>query len=98
MRRNERGPTYWTTCTVIACEPEHEFAFAVGPTVERALNTWRYELRATDDGTAVTESFALKPTLGLRVYWTLLGWARGKRNRSDMERTLLRMKAIVEAG
>jgi uncharacterized protein YndB with AHSA1/START domain len=29
VRRNGRGPVYWTTCTVTASEPGREFAFAV---------------------------------------------------------------------
>ena len=32
VRRNGRGPVYWTVCTVVACDPGREFAFAVaGP-------------------------------------------------------------------
>jgi hypothetical protein len=30
------------------------------------------------------------------VYWTLLGWARGKTNRDGMRTTLERMKAELE--
>ncbi len=30
VRRNGRGPVYWTTCTVVASVPGREFAFAVG--------------------------------------------------------------------
>ena len=30
VKRNGRGPTYWTKCTVIACEPGREFTFVVG--------------------------------------------------------------------
>ena len=29
VRRNGRGPVYWTVCTVVACDPGREFAFAV---------------------------------------------------------------------
>jgi Polyketide cyclase / dehydrase and lipid transport len=29
VRRNGRGPVYWTACTVVACDPGREFAFAV---------------------------------------------------------------------
>jgi hypothetical protein len=38
----------------------------------------------------------LSPTLPLRIYWALFGWARGRRNRNDMRRTLERVKAVVE--
>ncbi len=72
-----------------------EFAFEV-ITRGQALNTWRYVLEPAGDGTDVTESFTLAPTLGLRLYWALLGWARGKTNRNGMRTTLERIKAEVE--
>ena len=98
VRRNERGPVYWTKCRVTACEPGQKFAFGV-LTGGRILNTWGYTLEpsATGGGTDVTESFQLAPTWALRVYWATLGWARGARNRNDMRRTLERIKAVVEA-
>lgn len=96
VRRNGRGPVYWTTCTVIACEPGREFAFGVGAP-GRPLNTWRYVLQPAPGGTDVTESFELTPLPLLRLYWALLGWARGRTNISDMRTTLERMKALVEA-
>ena len=34
--------------------------------------------------------------LGIRIYWTLLGWSRGKTNRNDMRTTLERMKTELE--
>jgi hypothetical protein len=46
----------------------------------------------------VTESFQLAPTAMLRVYWALLGWARGRTNRNGMRETLERIKAEVEIG
>jgi hypothetical protein len=61
------------------------------------LNTWRYQLEPVGDGTDVTESFALTPVLPLRLYWALLGWARGRTNRNGMQTTLERIKAVVEA-
>jgi hypothetical protein len=97
VRRNERGPVYWTTCSVTECEPGRAFAFGVGPP-GKALNTWGYRLEARDGGTDVTESFRLADKLGLKLYWALLGWARGRRNRDDMRTTLERMKAVVESG
>jgi uncharacterized protein YndB with AHSA1/START domain len=96
VKRNERGPTYWTTCVITACEPNRVFEFIVGPSVEKGLNTWRYELAPAGDGTDVTESFRLKDALPLRIYWALLGWARGKTNREGMRRTLEAMKAELE--
>src|SRR3954447_15565103 len=43
VKRNGRGPTYWTTCTVIAADPSREFAFGVGNSAT-PLNVWRYRL------------------------------------------------------
>ncbi|PRZ44076.1 polyketide cyclase/dehydrase/lipid transport protein [Antricoccus suffuscus] len=96
VRRNGRGPTYWTTCTVTMCEPGKDFAFGVGPS-GKPINTWRYSLESTDAGTNVTESFELSKTLPLRIYWALLGWARGRTNRNGMRTTLERIKAKVES-
>ena len=64
----------------------------------KALNTWRYELAPAGDGTDVTESFRLTDNLGLKIYWTLWGWSRGKVNRKGMQTTLERIKAEVESG
>ena len=96
MKRNGKGPTYWTTCTVLAsASPDREFAFGVGP-ADKPLNVWRYRLEPAGDGTDVTESFELAQTPALRLYWALLGWARGKTNRNGMRTTLERIKAEVE--
>ena len=95
VKRNGKGPTYWTTCTVTASEPGREFAFGVGPS-DKPLNVWRYQLEPSGDGTDVTESFDLAKTRLLRLYWAVLGWARGKTNRNGMRTTLERVKAEVE--
>jgi uncharacterized protein YndB with AHSA1/START domain len=95
VKRNGRGPTYWTTCTVLASEPGREFSFGVGPS-DKPLNIWRYQLEPAGDGTDVTESFELSQTPMLRLYWALLGWTRGRTNRDGMRVTLERVKAEVE--
>lgn len=95
VRRNGRGPVYWTTCEVTDCQPGREFAFAV-VNKGRALNTWRYHLEPRDGGTEVTESFTLADYLPLRIYWALAGWARGRANRRGMRTTLERVKAAAE--
>jgi uncharacterized protein YndB with AHSA1/START domain len=96
VKRNGRGPIYWTRCRVKECVPGELFSFEV-LTNGKALNTWSYRLAPAGDGTDVTESFELTPVLPIRIYWALLGWARGKTNRSGMQTTLERMKAVVEA-
>ncbi len=95
VKRNGKGPIYWTTCVVTAAEPGRSFAFGVGPE-GKPLNVWSYALEPKGDGTDVTESFELTPTLPLRLYWTLFGWSRGKTNRNGMRTTLERIKAAVE--
>ena len=101
VRRNGVGPTYWTLCTVAACEPEQVFEFAVGNDAVTA-NNWGYRLEPSPgpdgDGTLVTEYFRLEPNLPMRVYWLLLGPLRGRTNEKGMRTTLERMKAVVEDG
>lgn len=97
VKRNQKGPIYWSTCEVTVCEPNVEFTFGV-ITGGNVTNTWGYQLAPADGGgTDVTEFFHLTETLPLKIYWTLLGWARGKTNRDGMRTTLERMKAVVEA-
>jgi uncharacterized protein YndB with AHSA1/START domain len=96
VKRNGRGPTYWTTCTITECEPNRTFAFAVG--TGGAVNNWKFQLEPSGDGTLVTESFRLADVLPLRIYWAAAGRWRGKTNQRGMTTTLERMKAVVEAG
>ena len=96
VKRNGIGPVYWTTCTVVACEPGREFAFGVGQPGKTPLNVWGYRLEPSGDGTDVTESFQLADNPFLNLYWTLWGWSRGKVNRNGMQTTLERVKAEVE--
>jgi uncharacterized protein YndB with AHSA1/START domain len=95
VKRNGKGPVYWTTCTVLAATPGREFTFGVG-SADKPVNTWRYQLEPAGDGTDVTESFQLADVAAIRVYWALLGWARGKTNRNGMRTTLERIRAEVE--
>ncbi len=97
VRRNGRGPVYWTQCVVTACEPGREFAFAVQGPRGRTVNTWRYALEPKDDGTDVTESFELADAAPLRLYWRIAGRARGRTNVNGMRTTLERIKAVAEA-
>lgn len=95
VNRNNKGVKYWTTCRVVGCEPGRTFAFAV-EFGGKAANTWRYELTPADGGTDVTESYALTPTIGARLYWALAGRWRGRANENGMRTTLQRIKAVVE--
>lgn len=95
VKRNGKGPTYWTTCSVVTAEPGVEFAFGVGPP-GKAINTWGYRLEPSGDGTDVTESFRLADNIAMKIYWGALGWARGKTNRDGMRATLEAMKRELE--
>jgi hypothetical protein len=97
VRRNGRGPVYWTTCTVTASDPGREFAFNVAGPGGSTLNTWRYELRPGPDGTDVTESFELPDMVVTRLYWMLAGRARRRTNVDGMRATLEGIKAVAEA-
>jgi len=95
VRRNGVGPTYWTVCRIVACDPGREFGFTV-MAGDRPVNTWRYRFAPAGEGVDVTESFELAPHPVLKAYWTLLGWARGRTNRRGMRTTLERIKAVAE--
>ena len=95
VKRNEIGPTYWTTCRVTACEPGRTFGFEV-LVGNRAVNNWRYEFEPVGDGTDVTESFSIPVPAFLRPT-SFLGYLRKRRNMRDMRTTLERIKGVVEA-
>jgi len=95
VKRNEIGPTYWTTCRVTECEPGRTFGFEV-LVGNRAVNNWRYEFSPNGDGTDVTESFSIPVPAFLRPT-SFLGYLRKRRNMRDMRTTLERIKDVVEA-
>jgi uncharacterized protein YndB with AHSA1/START domain len=97
VRRNGRGPVYWTACTVVASDPGREFAFTVAGPGGTTVNTWRYQLAPSAGGTDVTESFELADTPLLRLYWMLAGPARRRTNLNGMRVTLERIKAVTES-
>jgi uncharacterized protein YndB with AHSA1/START domain len=95
VKRNQKGPTYWTQCRVTACEANRLFEFDV-MTAGRPVNTWGYRLQPADGGTDVTEYFRLADNIGTRIYWALLGRLRGRTNERNMRATLEGMKSVVE--
>jgi uncharacterized protein YndB with AHSA1/START domain len=95
VKRNERGPTYWTECEITECVPGQVFEFVV-VFKDRPLNRWRYEFAAVDGGTAVTESFDLGNSIWVKIWRPLGGFLRERRNERDMRRTLERVKAVAE--
>ena len=97
VRRYGTGPVYWTLCTVTACDPGRAFGFSVATPRGTVLNTWRYQLDASADGTDVTESFALPDMVPTRLFWLISGSKRGRANQDGMRVTLDRIKAVAEA-
>ena len=95
VKRNGRGPTYWTTCKVTECVPGEVFEFAV-VFGDRPANVWRYEFAAAGTGTDVTESYDLGDNLFTKIWRPLGGFLRDKRNQRDMLKTLERVKAVAE--
>jgi hypothetical protein len=98
VKRNGRGPTYWTTCVVTECEPGRAFAFDVEATKGKVVNHWGYRFEPSGDGVDVTESFRLPDTLPTRLYWKVAGKARGRTNVNGMRTTLERIREVAEAG
>jgi hypothetical protein len=97
VRRNEMGPTYWTTCKVTECVPGEVFEFAVIMR-DRPVNTWRYEFVAAEDGgTDVVESFRMPDNTWTKLWRPLGGFLRENRNTRDMRRTLERVRDVAEA-
>jgi uncharacterized membrane protein len=96
VKRNGRGPMYWTVCRVTHCEPGREFGFVVLAGT-REINHWHYRMDpAPGGGTDVTESFRLADSLPTRIYWALAGWTRGRTNERGMRETLERIRAVAE--
>ena len=96
VKRNERGPVYWTTCRVTECVPGEVFEFAVIMR-DQPVNTWRYEFAAAaGGGTDVTESFHLVDNVLTRIWRPLGGFLRERRNTRDMLRTLERVRDAAE--
>ena len=95
VKRNGRGPVYWTTCKVLTCDTNREFSFGV-MMKDKVVNTWGYELAANGEGTDVTEFYDLAESLPMKLYWAVAGKARGRTNREGMRTTLERIRAVVE--
>ena len=96
VNRNDSGMKYWTQCLVNECVENEVFGFAV-QTGGKTVNNWKYELRAVDSATEVTESFRLEPTLANKIYWAGAGRWRGETNRRGMRETLEAMRAVLES-
>lgn len=97
---NRRAWRRWsTTATVTEAEPARRFAFEVSSVAGIPISRWQYDIEATEGGCRVAEH-----TWDRRPTWfrPLANLITGVRNRADvnqrnMEHTLSRLKAAVEA-
>ena len=97
--KNKRKMGWSTTCTVLAADPGHEFAFDVG----KGETQWRYRFEPSGGGTDVTESFEVVKEPGafgklLTRLGTGLPWeARDADLVKGMEQTLANLKTKAES-
>ena len=98
VRRNGRGPVYWTTCTVTAADAGKNFAFEVtyGPL---AISTWEYTFTPNGDNTTVVEEWTDRRPLWMKIgSGPVMGVAdRAAHNRRGMEHTLEKLKVTAES-
>jgi len=90
---NKMGPARWCTDPVIdEAERGRVLQFTTTFFGRGRLTTWRYELRAADGGTDLTESWSENSSFMAR----LLPRARVDQMQKGMEETLARIKAAAE--
>jgi hypothetical protein len=96
VKRNGKGPIYWTPCKVTVSEPGEAFEFAVLGPKDMVVNTWGYRIEPKGEESDVSEYFQLSQALPFKIYWTIMGRFRGKTNRDGMQTTLERIRDVVE--
>ncbi|MGO8872578.1 MAG: SRPBCC family protein [Acidimicrobiales bacterium] len=93
----QMGVCYSTANTVVEFEENRRIAWQTGPKGRLepyvAGRIWRYELEPADGGTLVRESWDIRPD-HQRVLLKL-GDIYSRKTRRDMERTLVRLDALV---
>ncbi len=93
---NKNGVRRWsTTVTVVACEPNKVFEFAVtsGPL---AVACWRYEFEETDAGCRVTESWVDQRKRWFATVARVMGDHSAAHAEKEMAATLANLAAAVE--
>ena len=82
----------WTTTSVVTeCRAGEVFEF-----VTADYTTWRFETKASDGGTQLTESFSYPGYSGKdRILYAMVG--RGRAIQKGVEKTVGRIKAVLEA-
>ena len=98
--RNKHAWRRWsTTATVTDAEPGRRFAFEVRSVAGIPVARWQYDLEPAGAGCRVEErTWDRRPAWFRPVANLLTGTRdRAERNRGNMEQTLRRLKATVEA-
>jgi polyketide cyclase/dehydrase/lipid transport protein len=97
---NRRAWRRWTTVsTVTSAEPGRRFAFDVTVAGGIPVSRWQYDIEPTPDGCRVTEQTWDRRPSWLRPLTNFVTGVqdRGEVNSRNMESTLRRLKATVEA-
>jgi hypothetical protein len=92
------GPLRWTTtCQIVTAERGREFAFTViHDKNDRESTRWRYDIRATETGTELTESFEFVwCPLASRIGELFL--PRSRVLRQGLNETVHRIRAVAES-
>jgi hypothetical protein len=100
---NRRGPWIWVTrCRVTSADRGRSFAFDVdfGPL---PVSSWTYELRATEGGCTVTETWVdrregRRGQLFSRAGSVIIPGPRDEHNRRNIRQTLQAVKDAAESG
>jgi len=93
---NKNGIRRWsTTVTVVACEPNTVFEFAV-TTGPLTVASWRYELEDTDAGCRVTESWVDQRKRWFAIAARVAGDHSAAHAEQEMAATLANVAAAAE--
>jgi polyketide cyclase/dehydrase/lipid transport protein len=97
---NKQARRRWsTTAKVTDAEPGRRFAFEVFSVAGIPVARWQYDIEPTGDGCRVAEHTWDRRPAWFRPFANLVTGVRDRaeHNRRNMERTLSRLKAAVEA-
>jgi hypothetical protein len=88
-----------TTATVTDAEPGRRFAFEVSSVAGIPVSRWQYDIEQTEKGCRVEESTWDRRPVWFLPFANLVTGVRDRaeHNRHNIERTLSRLKAAVEA-
>jgi hypothetical protein len=97
---NKKAWRRWsTTAKVTDAEPGRRFAFEVSSVAGIPVSRWQYDIEPTGDGCRVTERTWDRRPAWFRPFANVVTGVgdRAEHNRRNMQQTLSRLKAAVEA-